>query len=74
MPIRYDARGNAHAVRASLYDPAGFVPHPLQAINVVRPGGAINPNSVSGAKYVGPIMVPGHEFAISYNFPRRGGT
>lgn len=75
MPIRLNRNtGNLHNVSPRLYDPAGFVPHPLQSINIVSPGGALNPNHVSGAKYVGPLMIPGHEMFLAYNFPRRGGT
>lgn len=74
MVLRIDSNGNVHAMQVPLYDAAGFIPHPLQSIDVVRPGGAINPNNVSGARAITHIMVPGHEFSLSYNFPRRPGT
>lgn len=74
MVLRIDGNGNIHAMQRPLYDPAGFIPHPLQSINVVSPGGAINPNDYSGARAVTHIIVPGHDLSIMYNFPRRGGT
>jgi hypothetical protein len=70
MPIRFDKQGNAHSVGVRMYDPQGYIPHPVQ--RMVPTSNRLNPNYVSGAKTVGPIMVPGHEVSLFYNVPKRG--
>lgn len=71
MAVRFDVNGKAYIVGRPMLDPVGVIPHPLQ--QYVSPyRNKLNPNDVSGARVVGPIMVPSADFDLIYNQPKRG--